>query len=206
MEEERRLCYVAMTRSEKKLYVSWARYRRRFGGGPSEPSIRSRFLKEIPANLMERIGGGVQSSSADVGLLAERAMVRETVKKNLYTGKTYNSLENIQQFFNERGMPAPRGIASQAGPNAVTAKPAAPQFPPRAEPLRGAPQKVVPITRTGSRPAGFRSGAVVNHPKWGRGTVLQREGDGDDVKLTISFPGYGLKKILEKFAGIQRDE
>jgi DNA helicase-2/ATP-dependent DNA helicase PcrA len=43
MEEERRLCYVAMTRAEKKLYLSWARYRRRFGGGQPEASIRSRF-------------------------------------------------------------------------------------------------------------------------------------------------------------------
>ena len=36
MEEERRLCYVGMTRAEKKLYLSWARYRRRFGGGQPE--------------------------------------------------------------------------------------------------------------------------------------------------------------------------
>ena len=48
MEEERRLCYVGMTRAEKRLYLSWARYRRRFGGGQPEASIRSRFLKEVP--------------------------------------------------------------------------------------------------------------------------------------------------------------
>ncbi len=52
----------------------------------------------------------------------------------------------------------------------------------------------------------FRSGATVNHPKYGRGTILRREGDGEDAKLTISFPGYGLKKIVEKYAGIKVDE
>ena len=36
MEEERRLCYVGMTRAEKRLVLSWARYRRRFGGGEQE--------------------------------------------------------------------------------------------------------------------------------------------------------------------------
>ena len=36
-------------------------------------------------------------------------------------------------------------------------------------------------------------------------TVLRREGEGDDAKLTISFPGYGLKKIIEKFAGIREE-
>jgi DNA helicase-2/ATP-dependent DNA helicase PcrA len=34
---------------------------------------------------------------------------------------------------------------------------------------------------------------------------MKREGDGDDAKLTISFPGYGLKKIIEKFAGIKHE-
>jgi len=49
----------------------------------------------------------------------------------------------------------------------------------------------------------FSPGSTVVHPKYGRGTVLRREGEGDDTKLTISFPGYGLKKIVQKFAGIQ---
>jgi DNA helicase-2/ATP-dependent DNA helicase PcrA len=56
------------------------------------------------------------------------------------------------------------------------------------------------------KPAGVRSGSIIRHPKFGRGTVLRREGDGEDAKLTISFPGYGLKKIVEKYAGIKLDE
>ena len=58
----------------------------------------------------------------------------------------------------------------------------------------------------GSRPLVAKSGSVVSHPKYGRGTVLRREGDGDDAKLTVSFPGYGLKKIVEKYAGIKIEE
>jgi DNA helicase-2/ATP-dependent DNA helicase PcrA len=48
MEEERRLCYVGMTRSEKRLFLTSARYRRRFGGGQQEATIPSRFLREVP--------------------------------------------------------------------------------------------------------------------------------------------------------------
>jgi DNA helicase-2/ATP-dependent DNA helicase PcrA len=59
---------------------------------------------------------------------------------------------------------------------------------------------------TSPHAAGFRSGAIIQHPKYGRGTVLRREGDGEDAKLTISFPGYGLKKIVAKYAGITTDE
>jgi DNA helicase-2/ATP-dependent DNA helicase PcrA len=53
---------------------------------------------------------------------------------------------------------------------------------------------------------GIKAGTEISHPKYGRGVVLRREGDGDDAKLTISFPGHGLKKIVEKYAGIQVKE
>ncbi|MBV9223008.1 MAG: UvrD-helicase domain-containing protein, partial [Acidobacteriaceae bacterium] len=48
MEEERRLCYVGMTRAEKRLYLTYARYRRRFGGSQPEVCLPSRFLNEVP--------------------------------------------------------------------------------------------------------------------------------------------------------------
>ena len=110
MEEERRLCYVGMTRAEKRLFLSWARFRRRFGGGQPEPSIPSRFLKEVPRTLVEFSGGGGRQVP-QVELYAERSYVRETAKRNLYTGKTYNSVENISNFFAERGMPFHRGCS-----------------------------------------------------------------------------------------------
>jgi DNA helicase-2/ATP-dependent DNA helicase PcrA len=47
-------------------------------------------------------------------------------------------------------------------------------------------------------------GMNVIHPRYGRGTVLRREGDGDDTKLYVQFPGYGLKKLVEKYAGVRK--
>jgi DNA helicase-2/ATP-dependent DNA helicase PcrA len=114
MEEERRLCYVGMTRAEKRLFLTWARFRRRFGGGQPEPSIPSRFLNEVPRTLVEHSGKGGAPSVPQVELYAERSFVRETAKRNLYTGKTYNSVENISNFFAERGMPPPSGLQRPA--------------------------------------------------------------------------------------------
>src|ERR1700704_2895177 len=74
LEEERRLCYVGMTRAEKRLFLSWARARRRFGGGQQEPSIRSRFMKEIPGHLIE--GYAEDQAAGQVDLTAERQEVR----------------------------------------------------------------------------------------------------------------------------------
>ena len=94
MEEERRLCYVGMTRSEKRLFLTSARYRRRFGGGQQEATIPSRFLREVPKALVQDLGQARQR--------APQYEARETARPNLFTGKTYNSVDNIQQFFQDR--------------------------------------------------------------------------------------------------------
>ncbi|MGA3186375.1 MAG: UvrD-helicase domain-containing protein [Bryobacteraceae bacterium] len=178
MEEERRLCYVGMTRAEKKLHLTWARYRRRFGGGQPEPSIRSRFLKEVPPGLIESV-----RSIQGIDLYAERHEVRETARRNLYTGKTYNSVENIKQFFSEKGMPVPQGIGAAA---------------PKPAPVASAP---APVVKKAAKKVG--PGSVIEHAKYGRGTVLRLEGSGEDTKVTVNFPAYGLKKLIAKFAGIK---
>jgi DNA helicase II / ATP-dependent DNA helicase PcrA len=179
MEEERRLCYVGMTRARRRLILTWARARRRFGSGEAEACLRSRFISEIPADLMTPLGR--RGWGTPVDLFSERHEVREAVKKNLYTGKTYNSLENIAQFFEERGgvAPAPPPVA------VVVAKPA-------------------PAKKPAAR--GMRPGATIRHPRYGVGTVLRREGEGDDAKLTVNFPSYGLKKLVAKYAGLKIEE
>ena len=219
MEEERRLCYVGMTRAEKRLYLTWAKYRRRFGGGEQERCIPSRFLKEIPSNLIVNIGLDDGDDIPQMDLTAERYDVRQGAKRNLFTGKTYNSLENISNFFSERGIqvpvqipntppaPSPTQSATRSpniAPKPPTSQPAAPKFgqapmfPPRAP-------ASAPIPKPAPRSTGpARTGTVVEHPKYGTGTVVRREGDGDDAKITVMFPRYGLKKLIEKYAGMTK--
>jgi len=214
MEEERRLCYVGMTRAEKRLILSWAHWRRRFGIGEPQRSIPSRFLREVPAQLMFNIGVEDDENIPQIDLTAERHQVQQSARKNLYTGKTYNSLDNISQFFGERGMnfPSARPPAAQPGSAAASQlshQPAAPPaqapsrfntpLPPRSPTAPGALPKAPPPPKTSSR-----QGTVVEHPKYGTGTVVRREGDGPDAKLTVLFPGYGLKKLVERYAGLKK--
>ena len=237
MEEERRLCYVGMTRAEKRLYVTWAKYRRRFGGGQPEVCLPSRFLNEVPASLREKLSPYRELHTDEVDLFSEQYDVRESAKRNLYTGRTYNSVENISQFFAERGMPPPSGLTRRPDDrnrNASASKPAGPPDPARGRapsasggsPSRPpgvglprpqsaeSPRAPAPSSRfapaakprIGQKSGKAGSGSTIQHPKYGRGTVLRREGDGEDAKLTISFPGYGLKKIVEKYAGMKIDE
>jgi DNA helicase-2/ATP-dependent DNA helicase PcrA len=226
MEEERRLCYVGMTRAEKKLYLTWAKSRRRFGGGELERSIPSRFLKEVPSELTINLGPEDDEDIPQIDLTSERFDVRQGARKNLYTGKTYNSLQNINQFFQDRGMPAAKGpvLVPKPAVNPLPTihreppppRPAAPQqtspqgslFADQQPPQPSLPKPTIPTRPLPSAPAApklvSRTGTVVVHPKYGTGTIVRREGEGEDAKLTIHFQNYGLKKLVEKYAGLKK--
>jgi DNA helicase-2/ATP-dependent DNA helicase PcrA len=182
LEEERRLCYVGMTRAEKRLILTWARYRRRYGAGEQERTIASRFLDEVPEHLIVNLGPE-PDHVPQVDLTSERHDVRQSARRNTFTGKTYNSLENISQFFQERGVAFPKQPPAQQQP------------PPQA------PRKPLPAAPPAAAKK-MRAGQTVKHPKYGTGVVVRREGEGDDAKITVSFSRYGLKKLIEKYAGL----
>jgi DNA helicase II / ATP-dependent DNA helicase PcrA len=199
MEEERRLCYVGMTRAMDTLVLSRAVYRRRYGTDMPEASVPSRFLEEVPPQLVEEMGGSKASRQRDRGATgaiarpAGRSRVAidgesthysyededqsaawnpERVKPKTATPlRNYNSIDNIAEFFASRGK-------------------------------KFSVPKLAPQEPTGRR--GFRPGQKVKHPKYGEGTVYQREGDGEDAKITVQFPRFGLKKLVERYAQLEK--
>ncbi len=52
--------------------------------------------------------------------------------------------------------------------------------------------------------AGLKKGSRVRHGKYGEGTIILREGDGEDAKLTVHFVKFGVKKLIEKFAQLEK--
>ncbi|HEX8291719.1 MAG TPA: UvrD-helicase domain-containing protein [Pyrinomonadaceae bacterium] len=203
MEEERRLCYVAITRAERFLYVSHAMRRRVYGEEmASEPS---QFLNEMPLDSIEDLSRGAswlsfaRSSSALESRHAARVLRGETPKpERRFEGKTYDSADSIAEFFRQRG----DQIRRNADADIRRQKPAAPQ-PPRPAPGGGRPPASSSSSSSASA-AGFTPGTHVKHPKYGRGLVLRREGVGDAAKLLVSFPGFGQKKLVEKYAGLEK--
>lgn len=195
LEEERRLCYVAMTRAQQRLYLSHARMRRRYGGSPPEPCLPSRFLGEIPAHLVMDLKDQA-GRPGHVDLFSERAAVREVARKNTYTGKTYNSLDHVQQFFAERGIALP-----SLAPKPEAVRPRPPQQAAGSPP----PKPAASLAKKAGSAGALRPGATVYHAKYGRGTLLRKEGDGEDAKLVVSFHGHGLKKLMAKFAGLRTE-
>jgi DNA helicase-2/ATP-dependent DNA helicase PcrA len=168
VEEERRLVYVGMTRARKSLALTRAVYRRIFG---NEQQLRasqpSRFLSEIPSELVDTVGGS----------LAEIGQTRRYEPDPEYS---YSADEFVRRV---RAGPAATHRSSTPRPRSET-----PSF-----------------GRSSSRrtPADPMLGRKVRHPEYGVGTVVGVEGDEDDRRVSVSFPGRGTKKFIERFAQLQ---
>ncbi|MFN2454157.1 MAG: UvrD-helicase domain-containing protein [Pyrinomonadaceae bacterium] len=210
LEEERRLAYVAITRAEKFLYVSHAMKRRVYGEEmASEPS---QFLNEMPLDLMEDLSRGASwlSFARNSSTLENKHAIRAlkglgagatTRPEKTYTGKTYDSADSIAEFFRKRGQqvnPTPTAAPKDTPIIRRAAASSSSDAPPAS---RSSSNSSNASTTAGG---GFTPGAHVRHPKYGRGLVLRREGTGDSAKLTVSFPGFGQKKLIEKYAGLEK--
>jgi len=183
IEEERRLCYVGMTRAMDTLVLTNARYRRRYGTDMPEASIPSRFLEEVPQELLQEIGTSRRYPSRTTDDYSsshysyededQRPQYRQPQARSRtpYCGTTYNSVGNIAEFFASRGK---KFTLPKTG-----------------------------TVETGGR-TGFRPGQKVRHPKYGEGLVYKREGEGENAKITVQFPKHGFKKLVEKYAQLEK--
>ena len=200
IEEERRLCYVGMTRAMDQLILTRAIYRRRYGTDLPEASVPSRFLEEVPAPLLEELG----TSKARVGT---RAFARPAGRSPAYAESTHYSYEDEDQSAAWHDSRSDGRLRPSAG-----TKPTSPARPYNsieniAEFFASRGRKFTlpktPLAEpTGKR--GFHPGQKVRHPKYGEGTVYQREGEGEEAKITVQFPRFGLKKLVEKYAQLER--
>jgi DNA helicase II / ATP-dependent DNA helicase PcrA len=212
LEEERRLCYVGMTRAMDTLVMTRARYRRRYGSDMPEASIASRFLEEVPSRLVEDLGspparpqfsgsgyGGAYATPYPKGGRFGRTSVEE--------GERHYSYEDEDQSggVGTRPSGSPR-VNNRAGYAGKTAAPGqsmdniASFFAARGQKISRPKLEVeAPTGKTG-----LKQGSRVRHPKYGEGTVFRREGEGDDAKITVQFQQHGVKKLVEKFAQLER--
>ncbi len=166
IEEERRLFYVGMTRAKKSLVLSRAIYRRTYGSEGMRASMPSRFLAEVPLDLVEAAAGS-QSEP----------------------GETRRYEDDAEFSDSYRRQRSPYGQSSYR---------------------REAPQRSAYGRSPGARPAAKTRGSGdplvgtrVRHSKFGLGTIIEVEGEGEERRLTVSFQDHGPKKLLERYANLQ---
>ena len=182
VEEERRLCYVAVTRARTHLHLS--RVRRRRLSGQELPGIPSRFLRDLPLEGVEQIitarppEYGASGSSEGRGPWGGRWSRDE---------EPAASHSQRSEFAH---MPPGRSRSPAAGPAL-----------PRAAAPRSTPGEIVVEYDTDDSAAGpgLQVGVKLRHPSFGIGEVRAWQGTGADLKVTMKFAGAGVKTILARF-------
>ena len=204
MEEERRLCYVGLTRAMDALVLTRARYRRRYGNDMPEPTVPSRFLEEIPQHLLEDLSAGRTRANSWGGYAASTTETPSRFGRRDQDdfGSRHYSYEDEDQSAAWRRPDSGNRNRNATPAKADSADNIARFFSGRGVPAKSARPKVDVPEPTGAR--GFRSGQRVRHPKYGEGVVFRREGEGEDAKITVQFSGFGVKKLVEKFAQLER--
>lgn len=186
LEEERRLLYVAITRAEKHCILTSAQSRMRFGR--MEFNAQSRFLRDIDPSLMH------------VGATSRAGRNDEWKPKRYGREQLQNANPVATQF---RADPMKRAVPPRTPE--IPVDPFSEQFK-RLQQQHGGRLRPVPTSTQSdsSMPADGSSdlheGCVIEHQRFGRGTVVKVEGKGENTKATVTFENMGTKQLLVKFA------
>ena len=230
LEEERRLCYVGMTRAMDTLVLTRARYRRRYGSEMPDASIPSRFLEEVPARLIEDLGSPAAQPQFSTSQFSGSVYATPYPQRNRFGHAAINAADAVESHYSyedeDQTAQSASGIAkSRAAATKFSTTRIAPGSRPIARPAAtgssidniasffAARGQKIPTGQNFTRPkidlpaptgkTGLRQGSRVRHPKYGVGTVFRREGDGDDARITVQFQQHGVKKLVEKFAQLE---
>ena len=187
MDEERRLCYVGITRAKKRLYLLHASMRSLWGR--AEPQIPSRFLEEVPANLLS---GTVNRQGR-----RESAYRRATSWDDAGGWNPGPSARRgAGRTRSEAG--GPRAKQEQAS-GAIYWSPGE-----EARPRRRAGGQASKSKEEAEAALQFKRRDSVQHPKFGVGTVIESKMAGGEEEVTVAFPGIGIKRLAASLAGLKK--
>ena len=218
MEEERRLMYVAITRAMKRIYLT--RSKSRYLYGKREPTVRSRFLKEL-SSLLELPGETRYTPRGYDGFDDP-----ESYGNASYGGGRYGSNSKYGGYGNNYGNNYGGGYGGYGSYGSRSSDRESSQVKRSAwnggssygssygstysrnqEPKRESGFTYGGISRMGARPtisgkdlSAFKTGVKVRHPKFGVGTIVAVKGVGANMIVDIAFAGLGIKQLSANLA------
>ena len=189
LEEERRLLYVAITRAEKHCILTCAQNRFRYG--KMEYDTPSRFIRDIDPSLLRVEGSALgisTGSSRYAGQGISTGSSRYASQGNPAGASRYSGQSGYGKDTNAYRRPVqnPRPVATQFIADVK----------PRLVPVR----QETPAPQSAIGNIGLREGNVIEHQRFGIGTVMKMEGSGENTKATVAFKNAGTKQLLLKFA------
>ena len=179
LEEERRLCYVGITRAKEHLYLTCSKQRTIFGS--TSYNQTSRFLKEIPEELLD----GYEEAFGDT-------TNKERMFKDTDYSWTYGSGNSKVKSYKMDNIESKVAAASKSASNFMfrTAESFLSNLNKKSE------EKKVDLSQ-------YKEGLRVFHKKFGEGTISIVEPENDDLKVDINFDKVGHKRLMAKFANLQ---
>ena len=182
LEEERRLFYVGITRAKQYLYLTCAKHRTIFGS--TSYNQVSRFVKEIPEELLEGYAEVVERKSVD----------KEEFKDYGYRW-SYGKGQTVKTFkMSEEDKSAVAKTIGEQGTKSEYQFRTAESF------LNSIKQNNQTNDVDLSK---YQVGQRVYHKKFGEGTIMKLEQEGNDVKVDLEFDKVGHKRLMAKFAGLE---
>lgn len=196
IEEERRLCYVGITRAMNRLSLSCARSRMR--NGEQQFNRPSRFISEIPRFLLKQ-----NVSDRERRPMFSTGSYSAADFMNRQAGSGIQSYKSVRGGYAESGLfdKPTRGSRSEAAPSRKSAgKPAA-----GGDPFAGNPliHKGMPATAN-SGSLSYQKGDTVSHMRFGTGTVLEIKKTASDYEVSVDFEQAGTRKMLASFAKLKK--
>ena len=178
LEEERRLCYVGITRAKQFLFLTCAKQRTIFGS--TTYNSPSRFLQEIPEEYLkgyeEAFKKEEKSSFADKAYSWEYGNSSKVVTKKLGVNEIQSAYKTTTgSNLSGYNFKTPESFLSNLNKKAENA---------------------VDLSK-------YKAGVRVFHKKFGEGTINYVEQEGDDLKVDINFDKVGHKRLMAKFANLE---
>ena len=179
LEEERRLCYVGITRARENLFLTCSKKRTIFGSTTCNGV--SRFLKEIPQELLD---GYEEAFEKPTNKSFEDSTYNWTYGNNTSKNviKTYN-ISNEEKSKIAAGSQN-TGFVFKTAENFLKSL------------GKKANSEPVDLTK-------YEVGVRIFHKKFGEGTISGTEQEGDDLKVDIDFDKVGHKRLMAKFANLE---
>ena len=201
LEEERRLCYVGITRAKQNLFLTCSKQRTMFGS--TSCNQISRFVKEIPEELLDGaedvFGGRSRDSFDDMVSRSGKAFGSKSFGDSGFpwsygnSNKGYASNTSFESSSTKIGAVA-SSIGKSASSGIASFGRTAESF------LNGlankSAKKVVDLS-------GYNAGVKVYHKKFGEGVITKTEPEGDDLKVDIDFEKFGHKRLMAKFSNLE---
>ncbi|MCI8310353.1 MAG: DNA helicase PcrA [Clostridia bacterium] len=185
LEEERRLCYVGITRAKENLFMTCSKQRTIFGS--TSCNNPSRFLREIPEEMLDGAKEAFEQKDTRFNQEDRYFAERSEWKYGKSSNNSWSSPVTTYNSFSDSG------VSISSSSNAFQFR-SADSF---LKSLNVKPKATNVDLST------YSAGTRVFHKKFGEGTISKVESEGDDLKVDINFEKVGHKRLMAKFAGLE---